>query len=384
MRICNIRQLLFNERKVKILYSESDMVKIAKRENNNKRKYLVVNPLQGKHVPVVPSKAFRLFHQLTTKLKQYDKESTLVIGFSETATAIGAYVAIELEMSYIQTTREYLLNANYLFFTESHSHATEQKLVIDDIEQAILQGKFKQIIFVEDEVTTGNTILNLIAAMERKWSDKLQYSIASLLNGMCEEVIAKFKYRGIQLHYLVKTNHENYTEVVDAWRGDGIYHSVDCKHSLVKDLHVYCSADSRRLLTGVAYQTWCRSLWKCLKRRVLPCSTLVLGTEEFMYPALYVANKIENLSEASVVCHSTSRSPIVVSSEEEYPLHQRWELVSLYEEQRKTFVYDLEKYGQVFIITDADNLVADGIYSLVNALVSCGNENITLVRWCKY
>ena len=33
-------------------YTEKDLVKIAKRENNPKRNYLVVDPLQGKHIPV--------------------------------------------------------------------------------------------------------------------------------------------------------------------------------------------------------------------------------------------------------------------------------------------------------------------------------------------
>ena len=42
-------------------YTEKDLVKVAKRENNTKRNYLVVDPLQGKHIPVVPSKALDLF-----------------------------------------------------------------------------------------------------------------------------------------------------------------------------------------------------------------------------------------------------------------------------------------------------------------------------------
>lgn len=45
-------------------YTESDLVKIAKRENNTKRNYLVVDPLQGKHIPVQPSKALTLFSSL--------------------------------------------------------------------------------------------------------------------------------------------------------------------------------------------------------------------------------------------------------------------------------------------------------------------------------
>ncbi len=36
------------------MYTECELVRIAKRENNRKRNYLVVNPLQGKHIPVSP------------------------------------------------------------------------------------------------------------------------------------------------------------------------------------------------------------------------------------------------------------------------------------------------------------------------------------------
>ena len=34
------------------MYTEKQLVAVAKRENNTKRNYLVVNRLQGKHVPV--------------------------------------------------------------------------------------------------------------------------------------------------------------------------------------------------------------------------------------------------------------------------------------------------------------------------------------------
>ena len=49
-------------------YTEKDLVKIAKRENNTKRNYLVVDPLQGKHIPVVPSKALDLFAALCFRM----------------------------------------------------------------------------------------------------------------------------------------------------------------------------------------------------------------------------------------------------------------------------------------------------------------------------
>ena len=100
-----------------------------------------------------------------------------------------------------------------------------------------------------------------------------------------------------------------------------------------------------------------------------------------MYPAIYVAKKIEEMN-IDVKCHSTTRSPIAVSLEDEYPVHIRYELTSLYDDNRRTFIYDLEKYDKVIIVTDAINEAKDGTNSLINALYSCENNNITVVRWC--
>ena len=120
------------------MYQESDLVCIGKRENNKKRNYLVVNKLQGKHIPVSPSKALGMFDALADILKEkYSGKKLLLVGFAETATAIGAEIAIKLGAYYIQTTREIIDNVSYLFFSEAHSHATEQKLVKEDIEKFV-------------------------------------------------------------------------------------------------------------------------------------------------------------------------------------------------------------------------------------------------------
>lgn len=167
-------------------YQQKDLVRIAKRENNTKRNYLVVDPLQGKHVPVEPSKALNLFKSLAEKLQgKYEGERLLLIGFAETATAIGAQAAITLGTKYIQTTREVIPDARYLFFSEAHSHATEQKLVKDDIDRVI--NDIDRIVFIEDEVTTGNTIMNIIKIITKEYQKKIKFAVASLLNGMTEE-----------------------------------------------------------------------------------------------------------------------------------------------------------------------------------------------------
>ena len=73
------------------MYKEEDLVCVARRENNTKRSYLVVNRLQAKHIPAKPGRTLELFDQLAQLVKrEYGNETLLLIGFAETATAIGA------------------------------------------------------------------------------------------------------------------------------------------------------------------------------------------------------------------------------------------------------------------------------------------------------
>ena len=152
-------------------YTQDMLVRICKRENNTKRTYLVMNTMQGKHIAVSPTNALELFKALENVVEEFydDLTNTLFIGFAETATAIGAQVALSANAKYIQTTREIIPDVQYLFFSEEHSHATEQKLVKEDIDSVI--KKIDRIIFVEDEVTTGNTILNIINVIRKTYPD---------------------------------------------------------------------------------------------------------------------------------------------------------------------------------------------------------------------
>ena len=95
--------------------------------------------------------------------------------------------------------------------------------------------------------------------------------------------------------------------------------------------------------------------------------------------ALQLAGQLEKEGN-SVRCHSTTRSPIVVSLEREYPLHSRYELKSLYDPDRRTFLYAIEKYDKVFVITDSPE-IEEGQRTLINALQNY-NDDITVVRWC--
>lgn len=379
-------------------YQQKDLVRIAKRENNTKRGYLVVDPLQGKHVPVEPSKALNLFKSLAEKLQgKYEGERLLLIGFAETATAIGAQAAITLGTKYIQTTREVIPDVSYLFFSEAHSHATEQKLVKDDIDRVI--NETDRIVFVEDEVTTGNTIMNIIRIIRREYQRKIKFAVASLLNGMTEEYLKIYREEEIELHYLVKTDHSGYSAIAEKYHCDGLSiraiqedHTqeklaVSIQDKIWNELPHIISIpgwmNARRFVDAKQYEAACRKLAETVIAETGVKQgerVLVIGTEEFMYPALLTGYEIEKMG-CVVRCHSTTRSPIAVSTEEEYPLHCRYELRSLYDPDRKTFIYDLESYDRVIVMTDSALVSLKGLETLTYAL-RMKNENITVIRWC--
>ena len=368
-------------------YRETDLVRIAKRENNTKRNYLVVNTLQGKHIPVSPKEAFQMMDALARKVQlAYPKERLLLAGFAETATAIGARLAVKLNTGYLQTTREKISGVSYLYFTESHSHAVEQKLVKDDLDEKLCQ--FDRMVFVEDEVTTGNTILKIVEILKKTYPGKLCFSVASLLNGMDEEALKKYQEHEISVHFLVKTDHSTYPERAGNYQADGEYISLGKSLDSTKNVRKIVLSgyqDARRYVCGGSYERACEMLWDQMKEHCYIAageSCLVLGTEEFMYPALYAAFRLEETG-SRVRFHAVTRSPIEVSRQAEYPLHVRYELQSFYEKGRRTFVYDLEKYDQVIVLSDADSNCTEGLDTLAGALKAAGNEKILFCRWCK-
>lgn len=375
----------FKRKECGMNYQEADLVRVARRENNRKRNYLVINRLQGKHIPVRPQEALAMFQALADRGKEeFSGERLLVIGFAETATAIGAAVAERLDAFYMHTTRENVQGADYLYFSEDHSHATQQKLVKNDLDQII--SKVDRIVFAEDEVTTGNTILHIIDLLQKEYPGQVCYAVMSILNGMEEQALLRYEKRQIPLYYLLKTDHSSYVQKAEQYKEPGTYLSCQNNGKLsgqVKQYHISGWLDARRLTTAFAYKQACIHLWHETDKKLhshLSGNVLVLGTEEFMYPALFAAAQIEK-NGANVRFHASTRSPIAVYKEDAYPLHVRYELQSPYEQQRRTFLYDIGVYDSVLIFTDAQTDISE-CDALCQA-VAVNNKNIYLVRWGK-
>ena len=366
---------------VGLIYDEEMFLGVAKRENNNKRNFLVVNKWQGKHMPVPPKRALGMFLDLAEKIKEnHSDEKLVLIGFAETATAIGAAIACSLGCDYIQTTREVLDEVSeYLFFSEEHSHATEQKLVKCDIDAAMEQAD--RIVFIEDEVTTGKTILNIITLLQKTYGGRVSYCVASILNLMHEEAILEYERRDISLYWLLKGEHKMFSNRADSFAGDGKYEDFSYRlpEGKYSETVIFGCENARRLTTGEGYTSACELLINRILENLHISEgkrILVLGTEEFMYPALYFGNALEDMG-LEVHFHATTRSPIVVSREADYPLHSRCRIKSPYEDARTTYIYNLDKYDYVFIVTDA---VGDAA-SLLAAVEAAGNREIYLIRW---
>ena len=107
---------------------------------------------------------------------------------------------------------------------------------------------------------------------------------------------------------------------------------------------------------------------------------LVLGTEEFMFAGIYFGNYLENHTGGEVSFHATTRSPILPSGEENYPVKMRYRLTSFYEENRTTYLYNLETYDYVFVLTDA-KADTSAMAELCDALSQNHCTNITKITW---
>ena len=110
------------------MYLESDLVRIGKRENNKKRNYLVVNRLQGKHIPVLPSEALSMFDALAEIIeKEYMLLQRLYKGLEgyvefysslQNSTSIVAFNIPHKDSAYVSD----ILNYKYGIITRCGAH----------------------------------------------------------------------------------------------------------------------------------------------------------------------------------------------------------------------------------------------------------------------
>lgn len=138
---------------------------------NPKRAHLLVSNVLGKHVPQRPSvvhgAGFELGERVRALLGAQEARRAVVLGYAETATGLGHAVADGLrDAPYLHSTRRPVAGVKQAGgFEEAHSHATSHLLLPED--PALLAGgaDASTLVLVDDEFSTGNTVLNTIRAL---------------------------------------------------------------------------------------------------------------------------------------------------------------------------------------------------------------------------
>lgn len=364
-------------------------IKIAKRYNNSKRKYLLVNELQAKHMPVSPSLALNMMKELGNKLREKYSHIAMVIGFAETATAIGATVAecFGEGCKYIHTTRE-CVDGAVLEFREEHSHAVEQGLCTDRLKDWLNEVS-GTVIIVDDELTTGKTLINIVTRMKEHHPEfkGMDFVAASVVNRVSDDNIQLLKENGITLEYLIKMQESDYSEIIEnleTYAPHTVVADACCEtaYKVTKFSDMY----NPRIGCNVGeYTSGCNMLAERVITSIKQLSgqvkkILVLGTEECMYPALLAGKRIEEkFPSVQVYCHATTRSPIAVSQEEGYPIRCGYKICSFYEDGRETYIYNLQRYDAVFIVTDASQIHEVAVNQLAFVLSRHGCRHIEII-----
>lgn len=356
-------------------YTKETTLRVAKRYRNAKRAYLLVNPLQAKHMPVSPTEALTMMRTLGAGLRQEFPGARLVLGFAETATALGAAVASRLgpDCAFLTTTREAGEGPGWVRFLEEHSHAAEQKLWGGDLD-ALLQ-ETDTVLFVDDEISTGKTLRNMVAQLTRRWPALGEKTLvaASLLNRVTPEQEEALADAGITCRCLVRLPQEDHTAQVADWTVTEAPPAVPQNLSFRQEtLPGEGLLDPRKTLRIGAYDGSCQAVAEAMLSHTLgPVETLgktlVLGTEECMYPALRLGEGLERLG-AEVCCHATTRSPIGLCDAPGYPIRSGWKLPSFYEEERTTYIYNLREYDTVIVVSDTKKTDLRAIQALASVL----------------
>lgn len=301
-------------------FDPNELISVCKRENNSKRDFIFVNRYQGKHVPARPQDILQLFETLRITISKDSrwnrKENICVIGFAETATAIGHYIADNIPNKnyyYLQTTREKSNKQLLVEFKEEHSHATEQALY-GDLQK--LQ-KCDRILFVDDELSTGKTILNFIAELEK--IKNFKYSVASFLNLQSEGNRKIFEEKNIDTYALIRGEIKDINKKID--------------------VEVLPDIENLSTITNEYYH---------------PKRDLIVGSEEDMYNGILKAATLEksDKNKKEYYFQASTRSPICSSEAEDYVLYNRIKFISAKDANRIVYLYNLRQYDRIIVMAN--------------------------------
>ena len=410
---------------------------------NKKRAFLFVSKILGKHIPVDPHTSLLSGAALSLLLLQAmsGKGNNLVnellneaieglnrpksaknvyrkiqnshlmlpipakfIGFAETATALGhsMYNVFNGGCTYIHTTRELIPSMQSMInFDEEHSHAVSHRCYAED--RHVLAGE-EAIVLVDDEITTGNTVLNIIKDLHSKFPRK-NYMIASLLDWRTPEDEQRYvdleNQLGITITSLslikgiIQVEGNTITSVIPE-KVSVSHSSASIEFIYLNDLFAMTERESESstgfvntspYLTGTGRfgihmmdnrktDQSVDSAAKCLSTYRKGMKTLCLGTGEFMYLPMRISAEMGE----GVRYHSTTRSPIHSVQLKDYAISHAISFPSPDDAGVTNFVYNIApgQYDDVFLFLERD-LPLSSIKPMIESFDSKGFKQINIV-----
>ncbi|WP_328509668.1 phosphoribosyltransferase [Streptomyces mirabilis] len=338
----------------------SDLLGLALRRNP-RRAHLLVSNVLGKHVPQSPSvvygHGFALGRRVRELLGAEDAGAAVVLGYAETATGLGHCVADGVGLApYLHSTRRPVIGVDTAGgFEESHSHATSHLLLPEN--PALLAGA-GPLVLVDDEFSTGNTVLNTIRDLHARYP-RDRYVVVALVDMRSAADLGRLAEFATEIGARV--------DLVTAARGtvnlpEGVLEkgqALVAEHETTEATRTTENtkttentepADSRPGHPGAARVElgWPRGLpdggrhgftpgqrirldaaLPAMAARVAEAlpegarRVLVLGFEELMYAPLRLARELEQVVSAEVRYSTTTRSPVLALDDPGYAIRTR-------------------------------------------------------------
>ncbi|MFE1799029.1 phosphoribosyltransferase [Streptomyces sp. NPDC059517] len=318
---------------------------------NPKRAHLLVSNVLGKHVPqspaVVYGYGFALGLRVRDLLGEDEAGRAVVLGYAETATGLGHSVAdgVGLAPCLHSTRRPVEGVATAGGFEESHSHATSHLLLPENPDLLATDGP---LVLVDDEFSTGNTILNTIRDLHARYP-RGRYVIVALVDmrsaadlgrlaDFAREIDAtvdlvtaasgtvRLPEGVLEKGQALVAEHER--EAVVATPGSrpepGAIARVDLgwPQGLADGGRHGFTPEHRVRLEG-ALPAMAARITEALPLRARRGRVLVLGFEELMYAPLRLGVALEKLTDAEVRYSTTTRSPVLAVDDPGYAIRTR-------------------------------------------------------------